>query len=284
MGVEGNVKNVDSLKALRGRVTSIPQTDETLTKKGYAADAQVVGDALKEKIDIRNIVDDMKTDDPKKVPSARQVFLIAKQLASINLSEASTVGYNNSESGLNSQNMQGAIDELAEGVKNSVSKDGDSLIEGALHVRNADNGYGTFNKNNSATEDYGTQMMDHASDGRTAKVSVSAAYDKLSYIGNNGQVRDIFHEGNKPFGSYNGTGITNERIIDTKGIGRLMLVYNQNHFSFVVPEGALVIKLATGAVSWIDGGKVFYLNGELKLYTNNAAFNEVDTTYYYQVI
>lgn len=284
MSVEGDVKNTESLKALRGKIKTIPCVDETLTKKGYSADAKVVGDALKERLTIRDIVDNMTTDDPEKVASSRQVFLIAKQLATINLSEASTVGYNNAESGLNAQNMQGAIDELAEDVKGSVSKTGDSMIDGALHVRNADNGYGSFNKNNSATEDYGTQMMDHSADGRTAKVSVSGAYNKLSYTGNDGQVRDIHHEGNKPWGNYTGTGITNERIIDTKGIGRLILVYNRNYFSFVVPEGALVIKLTTGAVSWIDGAKVYFLNGELKLYTSNAAFNEVDTTYYYQVI
>lgn len=284
MSVEGEVKNTESLKALRGKITSIPRTDETLTKKGYSADAKVVGDALKERIRFGDIVDNMTTDDPEKVASARQVFLIGKQLASINLSEASTVGYNNSESGLNAQNMQGAIDELAEGVANSVSKTGDSLIEGTLQVRSADNGYGSFGKNNSATEDYGTQMMDRASDGRSAKISVSAAYDTLSYTGNDNEVREILHEGNKPFGSYTGNGITNERNIDTRGIGRLILVYNQYYFSFVTPEGALVIKLTTGTVSWIEGAKVYFLNGKLGLHTNNAAFNEVDTTYYYQVI
>lgn len=284
MSVEGDVKNAESLRDLRGKITSIPQTDKTLTKSGYSADAKVVGDALKEKLSFRDIVDDMKTDDPSKAASSRQVFLIGKQLASINLSEASTVGYDNSASGLNAQNMQGAIDELSEGVENSVSKTGSSLIEGELSLRNADNGYGSFGKNNSLTEDYGTHMVDHSSDGRIAKVSVSGAYDKVSYTGNDGQVRDIHHEGNKPWGNYTGTGITNERIIDTKGIGRLMLVYNRDYFSFVVPEGALVIKLTTGAVSWIDGAKVFFLNGVLSLYTNNAAFNEVDTTYYYQVI
>lgn len=284
MSVEGDVKNIESLKALRGKITSIPQVDYTLTKKGYSADAKVVGDALAERIKYRDIADNMITDDPEKVASARQVFLIGKQLASINLSEASTVGYNNANSGLNAQNMQGAIDELAEGVENSVSKTGDSLIEGELQLRNANNGYGSFGKNNSDREDYGTQMMDHSVDGRTAKVSVCGAFDTLTYTGNDGQVKNIHHEGNKPFGSYTGDGITNTKIVDTKGIGRLILVYNQHYFSFVTPEGALVIKLNTGAVSWIEGAKVYFLNGKLEMHTTNAAFNEVDTVYYYQVI
>lgn len=284
MSVEGNVKDVESLKALRGTIRYVPKVDETLTKKGYSADAKVTGDALAERVRFNDIADNLTTDDAKKVASARQVFLIGKQLASINLSEASTVGYNNAESGLNATNMQGAIDELAEGVENSVSKTGDNTMEGTLHVRTADNGYGSFNKNHSAREDYGTQMMDHASDGRTAKVSVCGLLDTFTYTGNDGQVRDVHHEGNKPFGSYIGDGITNERNIETKGIGRLILVYNQNYFSFVTPEGALVIKLSTGTISWIDGAKVFFLNGKLGLHTSNSAFNEVDAVYHYQVI
>ena len=285
MSILGDVKDIESLRNLRGKIRTIPQTDETLTKKGYSADAKVVGDALKERIKITDIIDDLTSDDPKKVASARTVFLLAKQIASITLSEAGTVGYYNTKSGLDAINMQGVGDELAEMVKNSVSKKGNSMIEGgALQVRNVDNGYGTFSKNNSVAEDYGTQMMDIASDGKTAKVNVSAKLNLMTFVDNAGNIRDVFHEGNKPFGSYVGNGIDNEKNIDTKGIGRLILVYNQKHFSFVTPEGALVVKLATGAVSWIDGAKAYFLNGVLSLHTTNAAFNEVDATYHYQVI
>ena len=285
MSILGDVKDIESLRNLRGKIRTIPQTDETLTKKGYSADAKVVGDALKERIKITDIIDDLTSDDPKKVASARTVFLLAKQIASITLSEAGTVGYDNTKSGLDAINMQGVGDELAEKVKNCVSKNGNSMIEGgALQVRNADNGYGSFSKNNSAAEDYGTQMMDIASDGKTAKVNVSAKLNLMTFVDNAGNIRDVFHEGNKPFGSYVGNGIDNEKNIDTKGIGRLILVYNQKHFSFVTPEGALVVKLATGAVSWIDGAKAYFLNGVLSLHTTNAAFNEVDATYHYQVI
>lgn len=285
MSILGDVKDIESLRNLRGKIRTIPQTDETLTKKGYSADAKVVGDALKERIKITDIIDDLTSDDPKKVASARTVFLLAKQIASITLSEAGTVGYDNTNSGLNAVNMQGVGDELAEMVKNSVSKKGNSMIEGgALQVRNADNGYGSFSKNNSAAEDYGTQMMDIANDGKTAKVNVSAKLNLMTFVDNAGNIRDVFHEGNKPFGSYVGNGIDNEKNIETKGIGRLILVYNQKHFSFVTPEGALVVKLATGAVSWIDGAKAYFLNGVLSLHTTNAAFNEVDATYHYQVI
>lgn len=284
MSVEGNVKELESLNALRGKVTSIPQVDETLTKKGYSADAKVVGDALEERVRIKDIVDNMITDDAEKVASARQVFLIGKQLATINLSEASTVGYSNATSGLNAQNMQGAIDEVAEGVKNSVSKTGDSLVEGTVSFRSADNGYGTLSKNNTVSEDLGTQINDRASNGKSAKINVCGTSDSFTYTGNDGQPKNVHHEGNKPFGSYVGDGISNERNIDTKGIGRLMLVYNKNFFCFVTPEGALTTKLNTGTVSWLDKTHVYFMDGKLSMRTTNSAFNEVDVVYNYQVI
>ena len=284
MSVEGNVNDIEALKSLKGKITTIPQVDNTLTKKGCSADAKSTGDALNERVRYKDIIDNMITDDANKVASARQVFLIGKQLSSLNLSEASTVGYDNSASGLNAQNMQGAIDELAEGVSNSVSKSGDSLIEGTVHVRTVDNGYGSFGKVNTEREDLGTHITDRTNDGRSAKLNVSATADVLSYTGNNGEAKVVYHEGNKPFGTYIGDGIKNEKIIDTKGIGRLMLVYSKQFFSFVTPEGAMTTKLSTGTSAWLDGENVRFLDGKLELNTTNSAFNEVDAVYHYQVI
>ena len=284
MSILGEVKENESVKFLRGKVRTIPRTDETLAKKGYSADAKVVGDYLKEKANIRDIITDLTCDDPEKMASAKAVFLLAKQIASINLSEASTVGYNNTTSGLNATNMQGAIDELAADVEGCLSKIGGGMIEGVLHVRSANNGYATINKNNTDKTDYGLKISDRSSDNKTAYIGIRALTDEFTYTNTKGKTENVFHGGNKPFGSYEGNGIDTERIIETNGIGRLILVYNKYYFSFVTPEGALVVKLATGTVSWIESTKVFFLNGNLGLHTANAAFNEVDVTYYYQVI
>ena len=284
MGILGEVKDNDYVKSLRGKVRNIPKVDATLTKGGYAADAKTVGDYLKEKVDIRDIIDDFNSEDPEKVASARTVFVLAQQIANMKLSDAGTMGYNNANSGLSATNMQSAIDEVAQGVKNSVSKNGESMVEGTIHFRNADNGYGSVNKNNSDTEDYGMQIIDRSEAGKFAFLSICGALDTITYTGNDGQVRDVYHEGNKPFSSYEGNGIDAERIINTNGIGRVILVYNKYYFSFVTPQGALVVKLNTGSLSWIDGAKVYFLDGKLGLHTANAAFNEVDETYYYQVL
>lgn len=158
------------------------------------------------------------------------------------------------------------------------------MVGGEIKVRNADNGYGALGKNNSMAADYGTQLVDTTKDGSSAKISVSALHNTFNYTDKDGNEHSVMHEGNKARGTYNGDGTTTQRVIDTKGVGGLLLVYNPNYFSFVTPEGALVIKVADGATSWVEKGKVFYENGRLTLASSNVAFNENGTTYYYQVI
>lgn len=283
MSVEGNAKENNSLQKLKGRINNVPQLDNTLTKQGHGADAKAVGDALEERVRTSDIVDDLTSDAKDRPLSANQGTVLKKMIGDINLSEAGTVGYDNASSGLVSTNMQSAIDEVANISKSALPKTG-GMIDGTVSVRNAENGHGSLTKNNSATEDYGTHVMDVTKDGKSAKVNVSAKLDMLTFVDTKGNINDIFHEGNKPFGSYVGNGSANERIIDTKGIGRLIVVYNPNYFSFVFPEGALVIKTSEKTIDFFPSTKVYYLNGKLGLYLTNDAFNKAGETYYYQAI
>jgi hypothetical protein len=283
MSIEGNARENTSLQELRGKVQSIPQTDETLSLRGYSADAKAVGDALAEKTNKKDIIDNLSSDATDRPLSAYQGAVLKKMIGDVNLSEAGTVGYDNASSGLSATNMQSAIDEVAETSKNALPKTG-GMIEGTLQVRNADNGHGVVAKNNSATTDYGTYVADVTKGGKSAKVSVSAELNLLTFTDTDGQIRDIFHEGNKPFGSYTGNGSANEREIDTKGLGRLIMVYNTNFFSLVFPEGALVIKTSDKSIDFFPSTKVYYLNGKLGLNLSNEAFNKSGETYYYQAI
>ncbi len=256
--MEGEAKN-DILPELKGKVISILQCDDTLSKSGFGADAKVVGDKLKE----------LET----KIPKANEME------------------YNNENSGLNANTFQGAIDEIvAKAVKDMqdlanlyLSLNGGEL-KGALKVKHHDNGFATLDKNHSATADYGTFIADTANDGKSAKVSVCAALGTLTYTDADGNIRDIHHEGSKPFGSYIGNGNATERTINTKGIGRLAILYNKDNLSFVTPQGAVSIDTSAGTIEWVSSTKVRFLNGVLTLATSGEAFNIADKEYNYQVI
>ena len=283
MSIEGKANENNSLQNIKGKIVAIPPLDDTLTKKGSSADAKAVGDALEERVKKSDVVDVLTSAETEKPLSAKQGAVLKKMIGDINLSQAGTVGYSNASSGLNATNMQSAIDELAVKTNNALPKTG-GMIDGNVKVRSADNGNGVFAKNNSNTADYGTFVADVTKSGKTAKINVSANLDLLTYTDTNGNIRDIFHEGNKPFGSYEGDGNVEERIIDTKGLGRLILVYNPNYFSFVFPEGAVVIKTTDKSINFFQSTKVYYLNGKLQLNLTNDAFNKLGETYYYQAI
>ena len=281
--MEGNLENNLAMYKLKGKVYAIPQIDETLTKQGYAADSKVVGEALGTRVKTSEIVDNLTSEDVDKPLSARQGKIIKEQIDKINLSQAGTVGYNNSISGLNATNMQSGLDEVAQIAKDALPKSGGKL-EGELQVGKADNGYGSLMKNHSAKEDYGTQLIDVAKNGRTAKLSISALLGTLAYVDEEGNIRNIYHEGTKPFGNYIGNGSARPRTVATKGIGIVLVVYCSSHIALVTPKGALVVDLTTREISWMDSAKVLYANGNLAIETANAAFNTNGTTYYYQAI
>lgn len=240
--------NIEGKQTLVGKLHSIPMIDKNLELEGYAADAKETGD---------------------------RIAKIKSELA------GTDVKYDKSASQMAATNVQEAIDEI---FTKHIGKNGSITAKGNLASQRFENGYGMLNKNHSETADYGTQIVDATKDGKTAFLNISALYDQVTYSDKAGNVRDIFHEGNKPFGSYVGNGNNAERVIATGGIGRLILVYNNHHFSFVTPEGALMIGLTDANIRWIESTKAFFLNGNLSLHTDNAAFNENGTTYYYQVI
>ena len=281
--MNGNIESNMAMYKLQGKIVGIPQIDPTLSKSGYSADAKTTGEALEARVKKDDIVDDLTSELVDKPLSARQGKVIKGMLDDINLSQAGTVGYNNTESKLEATNMQSAIDEVAKIAQNALPKTG-GMLEGALDVQNVDNGHGAFMKNHSATEDYGTQVMDVSKNGKTAKMCISSALETFTYVDPNGNIRDIHHEGNKAFGNYTGNGTTSPRTIDTKGIGRLLMVYSDTRLAFVTPKGAFVINIVGGEFEWIDGEKVHYLNGKLNLETPSVAFNASNTTYYYQAI
>lgn len=259
MSIEGNAvaKNV-----LKGKIVRIPQIDSTLTKEGYGADAKIVGDKLKE---MNNNVS--------------------------NNSKASAISFLNEGSGLEAKNVQQAIIEIVNKAKTDLENlakvylavSGGTLT-GLLKMQSCENGHGAINKNHSETADYGTYMQDTSKSGASAKVTVCAEYGTFTYTDAEQNVRDVLHEGNKAFSNYTGNGGTASRTIDTKGIGRLCLVYSSGYILFVTPKGALKVTLADSSISWISSTNIHYLDGKIVIASDNEAFNKSNETYYYQVI
>lgn len=238
-------------RTLKGTLISIPTIDKTLTKDGAGADAKVTGDELLNRVKFADVVDNLTTYDKYKPLSA---------------------------------NMGAELRETIEEVANNGYETKGGMVTGSISTRHYDNGHSTLNKNHSANADYGTQLVDASKDGKQAFLTVFAQNNSLTFTDNGNNIRNIHHEGNKPNGNYTGNGSATQRVINTNGIGKLLIVYTPNNMSFVTPQGAMVISVADGSIKWIEGGKVFYNNGQLNLLLTNDAFNKSGTTYYYQVI
>lgn len=157
-------------------------------------------------------------------------------------------------------------------------------LSGSLKIKRHDNGFSTVDKNHSADADYGTFIADTTKDGKSAKVSVSAGLNLLTFTDNTSNIRDIHHEGNKPFGNYTGNGSATQRVIDTKGLGRLCLIYCSDYVVLATPKGAFKVTLADSSLGWILATNLYYLNGQLIMSTGGEAVNKANETYYYQVI
>ena len=114
--------------------------------------------------------------------------------------------------------------------------------------------------------------------------NASAENNTFVYTDADGNIRNIHHEGSKPFIEYKGNGSATPRTIATKGIGRMILLYCSTHQAYITPKGADVIDLTTGERTWIDSAKVNFLSANINLTTANAAVNKANETYYGQVI
>lgn len=263
---------------LKGEIVYIPEVDKTLTKDGYSADAKVTGDRLD---------------------------TLAEQMGNLSTPNASLVSYNNTNTDIESVTVQGAITELngkiGDGVseeklveidnaltyfdQNMVTKNGSSMINGTLMLRNADNGYGSIMKNNSTDADYGTQLADLSKSGKNAKITVNALSNLLTFTDADGEIRNIHHEGNKRFVTYIGNGSIGYSF-DTKSIGRFIIMYGDDDLAFVTPKGALTIKLTDGSIKWLDGSIMYYVNGMVHFVGPEAGerFNINGDVYYIQAI
>ena len=92
----------------------------------------------------------------------------------------------------------------------------------------------------------------------------------------------IFHKGNKPSGSYDGSGSATERQIQVGGIGTTLLVSSKYGVVFVYAEGARAY--TTSSTSVYEDTKAKFVNGVLTLANSYTALNASGVVYSYEVL
>ena len=94
MSLEGVYTNTN-LDVLRGKIKNITPNaiDKTLTVSGAGADAKVVGDALEQKVNYKDIVNDLKTDSARLPLSARQGYELSKRVGNVQIYVETSILY-----------------------------------------------------------------------------------------------------------------------------------------------------------------------------------------------
>ena len=109
----------------------------------------------------------------------------------------------------------------------AVNKAGDTMT-GPLVFKPENNGYVNLYKHASAEYDYGVKLEDYSSNGATAMIQLRGAGQtaQLAFrpAGGSFAYHGILHTGNKPSGSYTGTGAA--KTINVGGVGSALLVWN----------------------------------------------------------
>lgn len=100
---------------------------------------------------------------------------------------------------------------------------------------------------------------------------------------NGGSYYDILHTGNKPSGSYKGTGDATTQVIDTKGTGKGIFIYGGGLGAIVAPNGAVCWITGNGTVTTLSNTEVAFANGVLTIATASNYVNNATITYTYQV-
>lgn len=70
--MDGNVSTNQMINNLKGKILNIPKIDKTLTRSGFAADAEVTGEELSKRFTTDDIVDNLNSDETDKPLSAKQ--------------------------------------------------------------------------------------------------------------------------------------------------------------------------------------------------------------------
>lgn len=103
----------------------------------------------------------------------------------------------------------------------------------------------------------------------------------LNAAGN--EIRQLYHTGNKPRGTYTGNGDTTKaREFNLGGVGDMLLIYGPNGSAIVTPRNAFICN--SNGVTGTTTGHVYFRGGVFHLGKAHDNLNVTGDTYYYQVI
>ena len=125
--------NIEKVQSLTGKIKTLA-IDTTLTKKGMCAEAEATGEALATKVNISDIVDELTSVADDKPLSANQGRVLKKQIDEIDPHTAENVVYDNADSGVDAENVQGAIDKLSKAE--NIAYDEEKSVQGAIDELN----------------------------------------------------------------------------------------------------------------------------------------------------
>ena len=93
----------------------------------------------------------------------------------------------------------------------------------------------------------------------------------------------IYGEHNKPIGSYTGNGNTAERMIETGGMGRGLLIYCNYGVALVTPSGGFY-GTSNSQFAHFGSEVAAFSDGKLIVKSALNVFNQNGVTYYYQCL
>jgi hypothetical protein len=285
--------NMRVMGVLMGKVKEIPTVDATLTKSGFAADAKVVGDKLNEigtdRLGAEDVVNDLESDAIDKPLSAAMGKALS-EMARSGGGFADNVIYDNSESGLDANDVQRAITLLTSMARNALPLEGGTLTgenlymdSGNVRIQGNENALWMQALNGIMDNDnrrlislYNSRFEPNAKNALMFEDIISGK--KRSYA--------IYGEHNMKAGKYKNVSASAKYYnVQTDSAGNVAMVFGRdtsvgNVVAFVCSAGAIIFK--NGTIEIPDSLKISYLSGSL--YIGIPYLMESEKTYYYYIL
>lgn len=166
-------------------------------------------------------------------------------------------------------------------VERMVKKTGDTMT-GGLSFAKAANGSATIDKNHTESVDYGVDIRDVSSDGKTAKLNLCAKSQTL-LLNLNGVSYGLYGEHNKPSSAYAGNGDAAHRTITIGGNGIALVGYSSQGMFLATFAGVLCCA-TDGQITYLNSAHAYFTSGVFHILTSNAVINALDVPYSYHVI